>query len=125
VDIDVIREYCLKKEGKITEGMPFGEDVLVFKVEGRIFLLMRLMQRPLKINLKCDPERALELRERYESVLPGYHMNKKLWNTVILDGKIPPKEVFGMIDHSYDEVSKGIRKSKRNPAKHQNRRHGA
>ena len=124
MDIDVIREYCLKKEGKITEGMPFGEDVLVFKVEGRIFLLMRLMQRPLTINLKCDPERALELRERYESVLPGYHMNKKLWNTVILDGKIPAKEVYGMIDHSYDEVSKGIRKAKRTPAKRQNRRRG-
>lgn len=93
--------------------MPFGEDVLVFKVNGKIFLLVRLMARPLTINLKCDPQRAVELRERYEAVQPGYHMNKIHWNTVILDGTIPAKEVTAMIDHSFDEVLKGIHPSRR------------
>ena len=87
--------------------MPFGEDTLVFRVNGKIFLLMRLMAHPLSINLKCDPVRAVELRERYESVQPGYHMNKKHWNTVVLDGRIPTKEVFAMIDHSYEMVLDG------------------
>jgi len=106
MDIDVIREYCLAKKGNVKEDMPFGEDTLVFRIDGKIFLLMRLMTRPLSINLKCDPMRAIELRERYDSVIPGYHMNKKHWNTVIVDGSIPAKEVYAMIDHSYDEVAK-------------------
>ncbi len=106
MDIDIIRDYCLKKKENVTEDMPFGEDVLVFRVQGKIFVLTRLLARPLSINLKCDPAHAIELRERYESVLPGYHMNKKYWNTVVLDGRIPVKEVFAMIDHSYDEVLK-------------------
>ena len=104
MDIDAIREYCLGKSGKVKEDMPFGEDTLVFKVQGKIFLLLSMMARPLAINLKCDPDRAVELRERYDSVQPGYHMNKKHWNTVILDGKIPTKEVLAMIDHSYELV---------------------
>ncbi len=103
MDIDIVRDYCLKKQN-VTEDMPFGEDVLVFRVKGKIFVLTRLMARPLSINLKCDPAKAVEWREQYESVLPGYHMNKKYWNTVVLDGRIPAKEVFTMIDHSYDEV---------------------
>ncbi len=111
MDIDVIRDYCLDKKGNVQEDMPFGEDTLVFRINEKIFLLMRLMARPLTINLKCDPLKATELRERYESVLPGYHMNKKYWNTVILDGSIPANEVFGMIDHSYDEVVKGVKKN--------------
>lgn len=98
--------------------MPFGEDTLVFRVDGKIFLLMRLMARPLAINLKCDPQKAIELRERYESVLPGYHMNKKYWNTVILDGRIPAREVIAMIDHSYDEVLKGAKKKPIKRTKH-------
>jgi len=104
VDIDSIREYCLKKSSGAKEDMPFGEDTLVFRIHGKIFLLMSIMDRPLSINLKCDPNWALELRERYESVQPGYHMNKKHWNTVTLDGTIPTKEVLAMIDHSYDLV---------------------
>lgn len=107
MDIDIIRDYCLHKKKNVTEDMPFGEDVLVFRVNGKIFVLTRLLTRPLSINLKCDPGRAIELREQYESVLPGYHMNKKYWNTVVLDGRIPVKQVFAMIDHSYDEVLKG------------------
>src|SRR5512135_1846111 len=110
MDIDTIRDYCLSKPGHVREGMPFGEDVLVFTVGGKIFLLMRLSTRPLEFNLKCDPVKALELRERYESVRPGYHMNKKYWNTVVLDGTIPSKEVFSMIDHSFEEVLKGVKK---------------
>jgi predicted DNA-binding protein (MmcQ/YjbR family) len=119
VDIDVIREYCLTKPGKVKEDMPFGEDTLVFRVQGKIFVLMSLMARPLSINLKCDPVRAVELRERYETVLPGYHMNKKHWNTVILDGKIPAKEVLAMIDHSYELVlgSKNIASKPKLPRK--------
>ena len=113
MDIDAIRNYCLGKAGNVQEGMPFGEDVLVFTIKGKIFLLTRLAVRPLSINLKCDPVKALELREQHESVQPGYHMNKKHWNTVILDGTIPTKEVFSMIDHSYDEVLKGVTKPKK------------
>jgi len=109
MDIDVIRDYCLSKPGKVREGMPFGEDVLVFTVRGKIFLLMRLSARPLSFNVKCDPVKAIDLRERYQAVLPGYHMNKKYWNTIVLDGTIPSKEIFGMIDHSFDEVLKGLK----------------
>ena len=108
--IESIREYCLKKKGAITEEFPFGEDVLVFKVHGKVFLLTRLERRPLSINLKCDPVLAIELRERYESVQPGYHMNKKYWNTVTLDDSIPSKEVQKMIDHSYEQVVNGLPK---------------
>ena len=113
MDIDAIREYCLAKSGTVREGMPFGEDVLVFKVNSKIFVLMMLSDRPLTINLKCDPARAVELREQYEAVQPGYHMNKKHWNTVTLNGTIPPKEIYAMIDHSYDQVLKGAKKSGR------------
>ncbi len=109
MDIDTIRDYCLKRPGNVREGMPFGEDVLVFTVQKKIFLLTRLSVRPLQFNVKCDPAKAIELREQYESVQPGYHMNKKYWNTVVLDGTIPAKEVFAMIDHSYDEVLKGVK----------------
>ena len=106
-----VRKYCLKKKGKITEGFPFGEDALVFKVNGKMFLLLMVDERPLSMNLKCDPELAVELRERYESVRPGYHMNKTHWNTVSLDGSIPPAEVRKMIDHSYELVVRGIGKA--------------
>jgi predicted DNA-binding protein (MmcQ/YjbR family) len=103
--LDALREYCLRKSGKVTEGFPFGEDILVFKIQKKIFLLLPLDVHPQTMNLKCDPERAIELRERYDAVQPGYHMNKKHWNTVVLDGSIPPQELRAMIDHSYDLVS--------------------
>jgi predicted DNA-binding protein (MmcQ/YjbR family) len=109
--VDAVREYCLKKSGKITEGFPFGEGVLVFKVNQKIFLLLLLDVHPQSMNLKCDPERAIELRERYEAVQPGYHMNKKHWNTIVLDGSIPPREIRAMIDHSYDLVSGNSKKA--------------
>jgi len=110
---DAIREYCLKKKGRITEGFPFGEGVLVFKVNAKVFLLLLLDTHPLTMNLKCDPGLAIELRERYESVRPGYHMNKTHWNTIVLDGTIPPKEIRQMIDHSYEQIVLGMKKSER------------
>ncbi len=112
----------MKKEGKISEEFPFDEYVLVFKVNGKIFILISTNTHPVTINLKCEPERAIELREQYPSVEPGYHMNKKHWNTVTLDGSIPPKEIFAMIDHSYDLVAKTARPSPRKqPAKKKSR----
>ncbi|MBF8294184.1 MAG: MmcQ-like protein [Bacteroidetes bacterium] len=110
---DAIRDYCLKKKGKISEGFPFGEGVLVFKVNAKIFLLLLLDSHPLTMNLKCDPELAVGLRERYEAVRPGYHMNKTHWNTVVLDGTIPPQEIKQMIDHSYEQIVLGMKKSVR------------
>lgn len=107
--IDEIREYCLHLQSAVTEEFPFGENVLVFKVYGKIFLLTQIDQFPLAINLKCDPEHAIELREQYESIQPGFHMNKKHWNTVTVDDTIPSKEVLTMIDHSYEQVVKGLR----------------
>jgi predicted DNA-binding protein (MmcQ/YjbR family) len=104
MDLETIRIYCLEKEWKIAEEFPFGEEVLVFKVCGKIFLLANLTSHPTTLNLKCEPERAIELRERHAAVQPGYHMNKKHWNTVTLDGSIPDKEVLAMIDHSYELV---------------------
>ena len=104
MNIEILREYCISKRN-VTESFPFGDDTLVFKTQGRIFALVNL-EGELSINLKCDPVLAIELRERYSSVVPGYHMNKKHWNTVYIDGSVPDKEVFSWIDHSYDLVLK-------------------
>ena len=99
MDIESIRDYCLAKK-LVEEGFPFGESVLVFKVRGKIFLLARLDVAVLEFNVKCDPEQAIEWREQYAAVQPGYHMNKKFWNTVIMDGSIPVRVVRRMIDDS-------------------------
>ena len=107
MDLEEFREYCLSKAGA-TEGTPFGPDVLVFKVGGKIFALTSPERFPVTANLKCDPDLALELRDRYEQVEPGYHMNKKHWNTVVLDGVIPDGEIRKMIDHSYELVAKKL-----------------
>jgi len=103
MDIVILRDYCISKK-ESNESFPFGDDTLVFKVNGKIFALVNL-DGDLSINLKCDPALAIELRERYSSVTPGYHMNKKHWNTVTLDGSVPDKEIFGWIDHSYDLIN--------------------
>ena len=103
MNIESLREYCISKKG-VTESFPFGEDTLVFKTGTKIFALVNL-DGDLSINLKCDPALAIELRERYSSVTPGYHMNKKHWNTVLLDGSVPAKLIFSWIDHSYERVS--------------------
>jgi predicted DNA-binding protein (MmcQ/YjbR family) len=112
MDLAEFREYCRKKHGA-TEGTPFGENVLVFKVAGKIFALAPLDEVPATANLKCDPDLALELRDRYEQVCPGYHMNKKHWNTVELDSGIPDTELRKMIDHSYELVVKSLPKAAR------------
>lgn len=103
MDIEILREYCLAKKA-VTEGFPFGEDVLVFKVMNKIFLLVPLSASPLQFNAKCDPEKAIELREQYDAVQPGYHMNKKHWNTVIADGRVSAALLKEMIDDSYDLI---------------------
>lgn len=103
MDIVSLREYCISKKGA-GESFPFGDDTLVFKVNGKIFALVNL-EGELNLNLKCDPALAEELRERYDAVQPGYHMNKKHWNTIILDGSVPDKEVFSWIDHSYNLIA--------------------
>ena len=106
MDIEQLRDYVLQKPS-VTEGFPFGEDTLVFKVNEKIFLLTGLNSAPLQFNVKCDPAKAIELREEFpNSVLPGYHMNKKHWNTIIIDGTLTNKLLKEMVDHSYDLVSK-------------------
>jgi predicted DNA-binding protein (MmcQ/YjbR family) len=103
MNIETLREYCISKKGA-RESFPFGEDTLVFKVNEKIFALVNL-DGDLSINLKCDPVLAIELREKYAAVNGGYHMNKKHWNTVCLDGSIPDKEVLSWIDHSYNLIT--------------------
>jgi predicted DNA-binding protein (MmcQ/YjbR family) len=104
MDIESLRDYCISKKNA-TESFPFGDDTLVFKANGKIFALVNL-DGDLSINLKCEPAFAIELRERYSSVIPGYHMNKIHWNTINLDGSVPDREIFSWIDHSYERVSK-------------------
>ncbi|PYK06447.1 MAG: MmcQ-like protein [Verrucomicrobia bacterium] len=110
MDLAQFREYCLSKP-RATEGTPFGPDVLVFKVGGKMFALAALDEVPTTVNLKCDPDLALDLRDRYEQVTPGYHMNKKHWNTVEIETGIPDAELRKMIDHSYDLVANSLPKS--------------
>lgn len=109
MNIEHLRDYCLTKPGT-EESFPFGPDTLVFKIKGKIYLLASLESIPLQFNVKCDPEKAIDLRDEYpNSVLPGYHMNKKHWNTVICTGEIPLRKLLNMIDESYGLVL-GIRR---------------
>ena len=117
MDAVEFREYSLTKP-EATEGTPFGETVLVFKVAGKMFALMSLDEVPATANLKCDPDLALELRDRYEQVRPGYHMNKKHWNTVEIEGGIPETELRKMIDHSYDLVVRSLPRASRSTIPH-------
>lgn len=112
MNIETIREYCLSKKG-VTECFPFDEVTLVFKVMGKMFLLTNL-DGELSINVKCDPEKAIELRELYPSVTPGYHMNKKYWNTVMIDGALSEALVCSFIDHSYQLVFDSLPKKLKN-----------
>jgi len=104
MNIESLREYCLSKPN-VEETLPFGPDTLVFKVEGKIFLLVGLDEEQLSFNVKCDPAKAIELREEFGCVLPGYHMNKKHWNTIVVDGSVSSKQLKEWIDWSYDLVS--------------------
>lgn len=109
MNIAEIREYCLTKKG-VTEDFPFDETTLVFKVMGKMFLLTNINDAEISVNVKCQPDLAIELREKYSCVQPGYHMNKKMWNTVTYDGSFSEREFYEMIDHSYTEVVKGLTK---------------
>lgn len=111
MNIEELRTYCLSKKG-VTEGFPFGPDTLVFKVGEKIFLLTGLDSNPLSFNIKCDPEWAIELREQHpHSVLPGYHMNKKHWNTIRVNGELHRQQLEKMVDHSYELVFNSLPKS--------------
>ena len=120
MNLEQFREYSLSKVGA-TESMPFGVGVLVFKVAGKIFALAGLDEIPATVNLKCDPDLALELRDRYEQVRPGYHMNKKHWNTVEIDSGVPEAELRKMIEHSYDLVVRALPKAQRDQLARQKR----
>lgn len=108
MNIEELRNYCLKKKG-VEETFPFGELTLVYKVGGKIFLITSLDESN-SFNAKCDPERAVELRERYSEIIPGFHMNKKHWNTVHTDGSLSRTLLYEIIDHSYDLVFESLPK---------------
>ncbi len=110
MNIETFRDYCLVKKG-VTEETPFGEDTLVYKVMGKMFALTGLESDPFRFNLKCDPDRAIELREEYTDIIPGYHMNKQHWNTVIAGNfQVPEKLQRELIDHSYELVVSSLTK---------------
>lgn len=112
MNIESLREYCLSKKA-VEEGFPFGEDTLVFKVAGKIFLLTGLTNNPLQFNAKCDPDKAIELREQYDAIQPGYHMNKKHWNTITADGSLSNALIKEIIDDSYKLIVQSLPKSVR------------
>ena len=107
-----IRNYCAAKEGT-TEDFPFDFDVLTIRIGGKIFLLCDITSNPLRFNLKCDPDNAIMLREKYPAITPGYHMNKRHWNTVTIDGTLAPELIYKMIDDSYSLVYKGLTKKEK------------
>lgn len=111
MDIESYREYCLAKRG-VTEHFPFDNETLVFKVGGKMFALAGVENFG-SINLKCDPEYAIELREQFPGIIPGYHMSKKHWNTVSMDGSVPLKLIKKMIDDSYQLIVDSLPKKDR------------
>jgi len=112
MNLEELRDYCLSLP-HVTEDMPFGEDILVFRICNRIFVLTSLESVPLRVSLKCDPERAIELREEFPNkIVAGYHLNKKHWNTVLLEG-LPPALIKEMIQHSYNQVLAKVPKKER------------
>lgn len=117
--IQNIHEYILSLHPDIEECFPFGPETLVFKFSGKIFALLSLDEIPPRINLKCDPEKAIQLRERYAAIIPGFHMNKKHWNTLIIDGTVPQAEIKEMIRHSLQLIISGLSKAARSRAEEQ------
>lgn len=109
MNLEELREYCLEKKG-VEESFPFDNNTLVFKVMGKMFLLTGLEYQPVQFNVKCDPDKAIELREKYDCVQPGYHMNKLHWNTVICDGSVPKKLLQAWITDSYRLVADSLPK---------------
>lgn len=112
MDFKTLRTYLAGKPETV-EDFPFDTVTMVFKVGGKMFALLGVNDEPLRINLKCEPERATILRELHPAVLPGYHMNKRHWNTIVLDGSLPDEEIFSMIDQSYSLVVQGLPRAKR------------
>lgn len=112
MDLKSLRERLMTKPGA-TEETPFGPEALVFKVRGKMFALVAWQEHPLSISLKCDPDEALFLRDLYPAVRPGYHLNKRHWNTITLDGSVPDAELGQMIDDSYALVVRGLPKAQR------------
>lgn len=108
MDLERFQKHCLSKKG-VTEEFPFGEETLVYKVMGKVFCLTGI-ETFSSVNLKVDPEQGVELREQYPAVQPGYHMNKKHWVTVLLDGSIPDRLLLQWVDISYDLVVQGLTK---------------
>lgn len=111
MNIEELRDHCLSLKG-VTEDFPFGEDTLVFRIGEKIFLLTSLSTGD-RFNAKCDPERAVELREQHTEVQPGYHMNKKHWNTVFMEGSLGRKQLCDLVDHSYELVLASLPKKLR------------
>lgn len=111
MNLEEIREFCLSKKG-VEEDFPFDNDTLVFKVKGKLFFLTSISTKPLRFNVKCDPGLAVELREKYKFVHPGYHMNKKHWNTIDCEGPVPKKLILEWINHSYELVVSSLPKSR-------------
>jgi len=103
MNIEEFRAYCLSKPG-VTDGFPFGESTLVFKVMNKIFAITGLDAPEFRVNLKCDPERAIELREQFDFVLPGWHMNKKHWNTIVVESEITDAFLIELTNHSYELI---------------------
>ena len=110
MNTETIRDYCIAKVGA-TESFPFGGDALVFKVGGKMFALLSTESQPTTINLKCDPELAVQLREEHAAVTPGYHMNKTHWNTITINGTVRMADLHEWIDHSYELVRKSLPKA--------------
>ena len=107
IDAAALRSWCLARPG-VTEELPFGPMTTVFKVEGKVFALSALDRTPLEISLKCEPALAEELRRDHAAIRPGYHLNKRHWNTVLCDGSLPDQMVLDMVEDSYDLVVEGL-----------------
>lgn len=109
MNIEAFHAYCMSKKG-VAETFPFGEETLVFKVMGKIFAITGLDAEEFRVNLKCDPEWSIELREEYEDIIPGWHMNKQHWNTVYFERELDEAMLIKLIDHSYDLIVKSLPK---------------
>jgi predicted DNA-binding protein (MmcQ/YjbR family) len=109
MNIEELRSHCLNKKG-VEETLPFGPETLVYKVMGKVFLLTGLDSQPIEFNVKCEPDKAIELRERFSCVLPGYHMNKKHWNTIVDDGSVSSNQLRQWIDDSYNLIVESLPK---------------
>jgi predicted DNA-binding protein (MmcQ/YjbR family) len=112
MNIEEFRDHCLSKKG-VTEETPFGPETIVYKVVGKMFAATGTDRIPATANLKCDPERAIQLRNQYKSIIPGYHMNKQHWNTVTLESELDDRFIKELIDHSYELVASALSKKEK------------